>query len=80
MRQKKGKNLRRAISTASVYRSGGRIEDRPAPMEMGRVEHIGTTSGKPEWYPIRPKKIVGEGGGGNTRTFKEVTHPSTTLA
>ena len=25
-------------------------------MAMGRAEPIGTTSGKPEWYPVKPKK------------------------
>ena len=29
-------------------RSDARIDDRPAPMAMGRAEPIGTTSGKPE--------------------------------
>ena len=56
MRQKTGKNLRRAISTARILLSGDRIDDRPAPMAMGRAEPIWTTSGKPEWYPARPKK------------------------
>ena len=28
----------------------------PAPMPMGRAEPIGMTIGKPEWYPVRPKK------------------------
>ena len=54
--QKTGKNLRRAISTARILRSGYRIDDRPAPIAMGRAEPIGTTSGKPKWYPARPKK------------------------
>ena len=75
MRQKTGKNPRRAISTTRILRSGDRIDDRPVPMAMGSAEPIGTTSGKPDWYPARPKKE-----GCNTRTSSEVTHPSTTLA
>ena len=55
-RQKTEKNPRRAISTTRILRSGYRIDDRPAPIAMGRAEPIGTTSGKPEWYPARPKK------------------------
>ena len=35
-------------------------------MVMGRAEPIGTTSGKPEWYPHKTKKEGGgwRGGGG----------------
>ena len=55
-RQKTGKDPRRRISTARILRSGDRIDDRPAPMAMGRAEPIGTISGKPEWFPARPKK------------------------
>ena len=55
-RQKMGKNPRRAISTTRMLRSGDRIDDRPAPIAMGRAEPIGTTSGKAECYPARHKK------------------------
>ena len=46
MSQKTGRNLRRAISTARILRSDALIDDRPAPMAMGRAEPIGTTGGK----------------------------------
>ena len=77
-RMESGKNPRRAISTAQILRSCDRIDVCPAPMAMGRAEPIGTTSGKPKWYTVRPKKTQNEEC--NTRTFQEVTHPSTTLA
>ena len=56
MGHKTGKNLRCAISTARILRSGDRIDDRMKPMAMGRPEPIKTTSGKPEWYPVKHKK------------------------
>ena len=56
MRQKTEKNPRRAISTTRISRSCDRIDDRPAPIAMGRAEPIVTTSSKPECYPARPKK------------------------
>ena len=55
MRQKTEKNLRHAISTARILRSGAGIDNQLAPMVMGRAEPIGTIIGKPEWYPVRTK-------------------------
>ena len=39
-----GENRRRQISTVYVSRSGDRMDDRSAPMELGLVEPIGTTN------------------------------------
>ena len=77
-RQKTGKNSRCVILTGRILRSSDRIDARFAPIAMGRAEPIGTISGRPEWYPVRPKKNQKEGC--NTWTSQEVTHPSTTHA
>ena len=60
-RQKMGKNLRRVILTARILRSRDRIDDCFAPIAMGRAESIGTTSGRPEWYPYDPKRTKKRG-------------------
>ena len=59
MLQKTKKNLRHAISTARILRSGAGLDNRLAPKAMERAEPIGTIIGKPEWYPVRTKNRGG---------------------